>query len=227
MALREWAHLQAEHYQTVGDENRFAQMMFVRAKVTNSAADKWPQLVGDGMVSLAQAAIPIGQADLAIQCLNGVRLDLAMYVESIDDPKLPGYEAKAATYWLQQACTELCKIHPEDEETQQLLAAVTKLRTERNLPPIPSTPRLGPLARTYLDRIPWLSIVIKDLHTNKLESDDELIAYFCQRYGVVSWDVEFYISAIGSYHARKMLEGMQISYDESHEEVFAAIDYQE
>lgn len=226
MALREWAHLLALHYESVDDSKQFAQMMFVRAKITNAAASQSPHLVGDGMVTFARAAYPIGQTDLALQCLNGVQLDLQMYADRIDDPELPRYEVKAATYWLEQAYHELCGQHPEDEEAKQRLQAVVKLREDRSLPPIPSTPQLGPIVRTYLDRIPWLSMVIKDVHTSQLESDDELIAEICQRYGVISWDVEFYISAIGSYHAHKLLAGMQMTYDQAHEEVFAAIEYE-
>ncbi len=54
-----------------------------------------------------------------------------------------------------------------------------------------------------------------------------LMASICQRFGCSSRDVEFYLSALGSYFvARPMLESVATSrYDDAHEEVFAAIEY--
>jgi hypothetical protein len=80
-----------------------------------------------------------------------------------------------------------------------------------------------------LDRIPYLARIVHDLQTTYNEDRrDESIAAICARYGCSSRDVEFYISAIGSYYIRNtILAGAHMTYDEHHQKVFDAIDYLE
>lgn len=224
-ALREWAHLFAEHFRSMDDAARFAQMMFVRAKITNAALATWPHLVGDAMVSAGRAIEAYGKMEMAEQFYNGVRLDMGYAVDRIDDPNLPEFELHSALYWFEQACEEYARLHPEDRTAEEQLRRARTVRRERQLREFPAAPRFGPIARTYLDRIAWLALVIEDLQ--RLD-DHSNITMICQRFGCGSSDVEFYISAMGSYFgARPVLEplGVTMMYDEAHQEVFEAIEH--
>ncbi len=223
-ALREWAHLMAEHFEALGDTPRHAQMMFIRAKVTNVIFNSWPNLVGDAMVSAARVIEAFGKVDMAQQMYHGVRMDLGYTVDRIDDPSLPEFELHGALYWFEQACLEGARLDPDDETIANQLKQVQALRSERNLPDYPATPRFGPIARTYLDRIPWLALATEDLHGG----DESNISAVCRRFGCSSGEVDFYISAMGSYFgARPMLEplGVTMMYEDAHQEVFDAIEY--
>ena len=59
-----------------------------------------------------------------------------------------------------------------------------------------------------------------------LAGEGQNVPAVCQRYGCLSREVTFYLSAMGSYVIRDtILRGVQSYYDEAHEEVFAALDY--
>src|SRR5262249_34136393 len=104
IAVREWAHLLAGYYQAAGLIGPAAEMLMVRARVTNSTLSAWPHLVCSAMIDLALALEPIEKVEMAINCCNGVRMDLHYLVDRIDDPRLPEFEKVAALYWLQRAC---------------------------------------------------------------------------------------------------------------------------
>jgi hypothetical protein len=221
VALREWAHLLAGYYQAAGLVGPNAEMLMVRARVTNSTLSAWPHLVGSAMIDLALALEPIAQVDLAINCCDGVRRDLHYLVDRIDDPALPEFEKVAALYWLQRACEEFCRLVPADPNAAHQLQTVRDLRQERGYPDAVSAPRFGPIAKTYLAKTPYLALIIRDLQANS-----ESVPAICQRYGCPSRDVTFYLSAMGSYVIRDtILRGFQVDYDEVHREVFAAMDY--
>lgn len=61
---------------------------------------------------------------------------------------------------------------------------------------------------------------------NQKIPQDELVATLSGAWAIPAEDVEFYLSAIGSYNIRAMMAGtkMQISYDRPHREVFRALD---
>jgi hypothetical protein len=225
IAVREWAHLFAGYYKTKGVPNYEAEMLMIRARATNTTLSSWAHLVGAAMVDIALALEGIGNAEMAKRCYHGVRMDLRYLIKR--DDVYPQFERACALYWLQRACEDRTRLLPDDEDAKIDLRAVRKLRKDRGLPDAASEPRFGPIARTYLDRIPYLALIIRDINPNyDDEREDESVAAVCNRYGCLSTDVEFYVSAIGSYHLRRgMLAGVHAIYDEAHEEVFAAIDY--
>lgn len=221
IAMREWAHLLAGYYQAAGLIGPTAEMLMVRARVTNGTLSVWPHLVGPAMIDLAIALELIEKVEMAINCYNGVRMDLSYLVDRIDNPSFPEFEKVAALYWLHRACEEFCRLVPTDTEATHQLQRVHDLRKERGYPDDISAPRFGPIAKTYLDKTPYLALIIRDLQENS-----ENVAVICQRYGCPSLDVDFYLSAMGSYIIRDtILRDVQTYYDEAHHEVFAAIDY--
>ncbi len=221
IALREWAHLLAGYYHAAGSITESAEMLLVRARITNCSLNHWPNLVGPAMIDLALALESIGNLDMAIKCYGGVRADLQYLIDRVDDPALPEVEKIVALYWLQRACEEYCRLVPTDPDAPAELRRIWTLREERGFPDAVSAPRFGPIAETYLDRIPYLALIIRDL-----ENSSESISAICQRYGCLSSDVDFYLSAIGSYSIRgTILRGIQTYYDDAHEEVFAAMEY--
>jgi hypothetical protein len=228
IAMREWAHLFAGYYRAIGKPSYEAELLMVRARATNNTLSSWPHLVGAAMVDAARSLEQFGKVDMMTRCFTGVRLDLRYLIARVDDPKFPEFPKVSALYWLEQACAELARFTPTDAEAISDLDQVRALRKERNYPDAVSAPRFGPIAQTYLDRIPYLACIIRDINTNleKDQHDDESVFALCQRYGCGVDDVEFYISAIGSYYIRgTILAGVHSVYDEPHEEVFAAIDY--
>jgi hypothetical protein len=221
VAMREWAHLLAGYYQSAGLIGPAAEMLMVRARVTNCTLSAWPHLVGAAMIDIALALEPIGRVDMAINCCNGVRMDLAYLVEHVDDPRFPEFEKVTALYWLQRACEAFCRLVPDDPGAAQQLQQVRDLRKERGYPDAVTAPRFGPIARTYLEKTPYLALILRDLQANS-----ENVAANCQRYGCPSGQVDFYLSAMGSYVIRDtVLRGARTFYDEAHQEVFAALDY--
>jgi hypothetical protein len=227
LAVREWAHLFAGHYKALGVPEYEAELLMIRARATNTTLSSWAHLVGAAMVGIARALEPLGKVDLATRCYHGVRLDLRYLLTRHD--VYPQTETAWALYWLQRACEERTRLVPDDVDARTDLQAVRKLRQEQGLPDAPDDPRFGPIARTYLDRVPYLACIVRDLKaTDNRDRPDESTAAICARYGCLSTDVEFYVSAIGSYYLRRtVLAGVTAFYDEHHEEVFAAIDYLE
>jgi hypothetical protein len=221
VAMREWAHLLAGYCQAAGRTGPAAEMLMVRARVTNCTLSAWPHLVGSAMIDIAIALEPLGKVEMAINCCKGVRMDLNYLVDRVDDPALPQFEKLAALYWLQRACEEYCRLVPADSKASQQLQRVRDLRKERGHSDAPSAPRFGPIARTYLAKTPYLALILRDLQAN---SED--VPAICQRYGCRSREVDFYLSAMGSYVIRDtILRGAQTYYDDAHEEVFAALDH--
>lgn len=226
VALREWAHLLAGYYKATGVPAYEAEMLMVRARVTNTTLSVWAHLVGAAMVEIARALEPLGNVKMAAQCYHGVRMDLR-YLLTREDA-YPDHERGVALYWLQQACEARLRLIPDDKGAQADLREVRELRERRGFRDAASAPRFGPIARTYLDRIPYLALIIRDVHaTYGPDRPDENGAAICDRYGCLMTDVEFYSSAIGSYGARRLLAGVHMIYDAAHEEVFAAIEYLE
>ncbi len=173
------------------------------------------------MIDIALALEPLKNVELAINCCNGVRMDLHYLVDRIDDPRLPEFEKVAALYWLQRACEQFCRLAPADANAAHQLQRVRDLRQARGYPDAVSEPRFGPIARTYLNRTPYLALILRDLQANNGN-----VSAICQRYGCPSRDVDFYLSAMGSYVIRDtILRGVRTFYDEAHQEVFAALDY--
>jgi hypothetical protein len=221
IALREWAHLLAEYYQAAGRAGPRAEMLLIRARVTNCTLSSWPHLVGQAMIEVALALEPVGHMEMALNCCKGVRMDLHYLVDRIDDPAFPEFEKVVALYWLQRACEEFFRLAPGDADAASELQRVRTLRTERGHADAVSAPRFGPIARTYLAPTPYLALILRDLLENGGNVPD-----ICQRYGCLSTNVDFYLSAMGSYEIRDtVLRGVQSFYDEAHQEVFAAMDH--
>jgi hypothetical protein len=221
IAMREWAHLLAGYYQAANRAGHAAELMVIRARVTNGSISAWPHLVGPAMIEAALALEPIGQVEMAINCCKGVRMDLQYIADRVDDPRFPEFEKVSALYWLQRACEEFCRLVPADANAAQQLQKVRELRKQRSYPDAVSAPRFGPIAKTYLAKTPYLALILREL-----QADGASVPAICQRYGCPSRDVEFYQSAMGSYVIRDtILQGVQTHYDDPHMEVFAAMDY--
>ncbi len=227
IAMREWAHLLADYYQDAGMTLHAGEMLMIRARVTNCTLSSWPHLVGSAMVDVALALEAIGNVDLAARCFNGVRMDLRYLIDRIDDPAFPEFEKVAAIFWLQRACEGFCRLVPGDADAARELQIVRDLRRERSYPDMVSAPRFGPIARTYLAATPYLALIIRALEEGyDPDRHSETVAAICKRFGCPSRDVDFYLSAMGSYQVRNtILRGARMFYDDAHEEVFAAIDY--
>lgn len=227
IAMREWAHLLAGYYQAAGAIHRNAEMLLVRARLTNRTLSSQPHLVGSTMTDVAIALESIGNIDLALNCYKCVRMDLAYLVDRIDDPAFPEFEKVSALYWLQRAGEEFHRLVPNDGNATRELQKVRKLRQERGYPDAVSVPRFGPIAKTYLEKTSFLALIIRDLEESyDPNRHDESVSAICQRYGCLSGDADFYLSAMGSYVIRDtILRGARCYYDNTHQEVFAAIDY--
>jgi hypothetical protein len=227
IALREWAHLLAEYYRDLGVQTHWAEMLMVRARVTNCTLSGWPNLVGAAMVDVALAVEPLGKQELTVQCCNGVRMDLRYLIDRVDDPSLPEFEKISALYWLQQACAEVARIQPGDASAKEDLETVRALRQARQYRDTPSAPRLGPIARTYLADTPYLALILRNLQESYDASrHDDCVAAICARFGCPATDVDFYLSAMGSHAIRDtVLRGVRTFYDDAHQRVFAAIEY--
>jgi len=227
IAMREWAHLLSGYYQATGKQAHATELLLCRARATNGTLSSWPNLVGAAMVDAARGLEAVGKGERTPQFYTGVRLDLRYLIDRVDDENLPEFEKITALYWLQQACEELVRLTPDDADAKSDLKRVRKLRKDRGHPDAALTPRFGPIAQTYLERIPYLACIIRDINTNFDEDKhDESVYALCHRHGCGVDELEFYISAIGSYHIRgTLLAGVHTMYDEAHEEVFAAIEY--
>lgn len=225
IAMREWVHLFARYYKARGSLAHETELLMIRARATNTTLGRWPHLVGEAMVEVALALEPLGRVEMATQCYEGVHLDLRYLIKK--HQSYPQYETGRALFWLQRACEERTRLVPDDEDAKSDLEDVRTLRQERKFPDVISEPHFGAIARTYLDRIPHLALIVRDITTTHNEDQpDASVAAICARHGCLSTDVEFYISAIGSYYIRNgILAGVMANYDEHFEEVFAAIDY--
>ncbi|KJH69765.1 hypothetical protein [Aliterella atlantica] len=228
IAMREWAHLFAGYYQAAGTTiYHNAEMLMVRARVTNRTLSSCPHLVGSAMIDVALALESVGKIDMAINCYNGIRMDLAYLIKRIDDPAFSEFEKVSALYWLQRACEEFHRLVPNDASATYELQKVRKLRQERGYPNAVSVPRFGPIAKTYLPKTPFLALILRALEESyDPNRHSESVSAICQRYGCLSSDVDFYLSAMDSYVIRNtILRDVQSYYDDAHQEVFAAIDY--
>lgn len=222
IAMREWAHVLSGYFKAEREAGHATELLMIRARVTNSTLSGWPNLVGAAMVEIALALEPLGNLDMAKQCYEGVRLDLRYLIQR--HQSYPSFQAGCALYWLQRACEARLRLVPDDKDAQADLEGARKVRQERGDPDAISAPRFGPIARTYLDRIPYLACIIRDMEN--CGSPEECVATICERYGCVPNEVEFYMSAHGSYHqVRQILAGVNLMYDDAHKEVFAAIEY--
>jgi hypothetical protein len=225
VATREWAHLFAGYYRDRGVPAYEAELLMIRARATNQTLSIWAHLVGAAMVDIARALEGLGRAEMAAQCYHGVRLDLRYLLKRPN--VFPEHETGCALYWLQRACEERIRLVPDDNLAKADLFEVREQRRAKNLPDATSAPRFGPIARTYLDRTPYLARLLRDLQaTDDEDREAESVVAICDRYGCLSTEVEFYVSAIGSYYLRRgVLAGVHATYDEAHEEVFAALDH--
>jgi hypothetical protein len=225
IAMREWAHLFAGYYRDRGVPAYEAELLMIRARATNQTLSIWAHLVGAAMVDVARALEGLGRVEMAMQCYHGVRLDLRYLLKRPN--VFPEHETGCALYWLQRACEERIRLVPDDDLAKADLFEVREQRRAKGPPDATSAPRFGPIARTYLGRTPYLARLLRDLQaTYDEDREKESVAAVCDRYGCLSTDVEFYVSAIGSYHLRRgVLAGVHATYDEAHQEVFAALDY--
>jgi len=224
LALREWAYLFCDYYKPKGNPLYVVQLLGVRMKVSH-ALSLLPHLVSETTCTLGTGAEASGDVTMAIKCYRAVHDDLRYLVTRY--AKFPRTEVAFALYWYQYAIEQLARLKPGDTDIKSDLQAVRKVRKKEGFPEAPSLPRFGPIAQTYLERVPYLALVVRDIQTNYDEDQhDASAAALCGRYGCSSDELRFYRSAIGSYHVRRtVLAGTHTMYDDDHEEVFAAIDY--
>jgi hypothetical protein len=224
-AMREWAHHYANYYRTKGMPGHEAELFVIRARATNTTLCEWPYLVGPGMIDAARAFESIGRPEVAAQYYHAVRADLRYFLTRPEKEDAV-YEAAAALYWLERACTERLRLAPDDADTKKDLDAVRQRRRAPHFPDPVSEPRFGPIARIYLDDTPYLALVLRDLigrgHQNL---SPETVAAVCARYGCESGRVGFYAHAIESDLHHGPLRGVHVLGDEAHMQVYAAMNY--
>jgi hypothetical protein len=225
-ALREWAHLLAGHFGETGDSIRQAEMLYIRAAATSSALVCCPHLVGPAYLEMGLAAESLGDVEMAERCCDSVRKDLRYLLDRPDGHEGLCFEDVSTLYWLQRSCEELRRLAPSHPDAARDLERVVQIRTKRGDPDDVSEPRFGPIARTYLGKARFLVLVLRDfLERYDPTRHGECVAATCRRYGCNSNHVEFYHYAIGSYHLRQtVLSGVIMRYDESFQEVFAALE---
>lgn len=228
-ALREWASVLATRFETLRDAERIGQVHFIRCKITNSVFGEYPDLVGDAMVTVADAAQRTHRADLTKHFCAAVRDDLIQLVNLTNDPSLPKLEVQIALYWLQKACLHLVDLDAGDELATMQLRQVIAARGESVEQAFSSDVRYGPIARTYLSNQDWLYHVINDMiaRMDRNENSDSIVRHCYFHWGCPSSESLFYLSAIGSYFGAKPLLdgiGVQTEYSQAHKDVFAAIE---
>jgi hypothetical protein len=225
-ALREWAHLLAEHFGGIGDCVRQAEMLSARAAATGSALVYCPNLVGPAFLEMGLVAESLGDVEMAKSCCDSVRKDLRYVLDRPDGHDRLSFEEISTLYWLQRSCEELRRLAPGHPEAGRDLQRVVEIRTKRGDPDDVSEPRFGPIARTYLGKDRFLVLVLRDfLERYDPSRHGECVAATCRRFGYSSNYVEFCHYAIGSYQLRQsVLSGVIMRYDESFQEVFAALD---
>ena len=223
VAMREWSSLLAKVYQNKKQNDHAAQMLLLRAQLTNIFFDRQPWLVGDGMVSLASSAIKAGNKDLAHQCCGGVCADLAPMLDYLDDDNFPQPEVVVSLYWLQRAAKLMGELDPGHSQSKQLFTKVGTIRRDRKFPDFPSVIRLGPIAESFLDRKTYLAHTLARV----MKYPEEQVNFkMLQNWGTGSNETAFYLSAIGSHlDVAPILAGVQTSYDQPHQEVFEALDH--
>jgi hypothetical protein len=225
-ALREWAHLLAGHFGGMGDSVRQAEMLYARAAATTSVLICCPHLVGPAYLEMGLAAESLGDVEMAKRCCDSVRKDLRYLLDRPDAHDRLCFEEFSTLYWLQRSCEELRRLAPGHPEAARDLERVVEIRTKRDGPDDVSEPRFGPIAWTYLGKDRFLVLVLRDfLERYDPSRHEECVAAIWRRYGCSSNRVEFYHYAIGSYHLQQtVLSGVITRYDESFQEVFAALD---
>jgi hypothetical protein len=225
-AFREWAHLLAKHFGGTGDSVRQAEMLDIRAAATTSALISCPHLVGPAYLEMGLAAEWQGDVEMAKGCYDAVRKDLRYLLDRPDGYEGLRFEEVSTLYWLERSCEELRRLAPGHSEATRDLERVVEIRTKRGDPDDVSEPRLGPIARTYLGKDRFLVLVLRDfLERYDPTRHGECVAAICRRHGFSSNYVEFCHYAIGSYQLRQtVLSGVIMRYDESFQEVFAALD---
>jgi hypothetical protein len=225
-ALREWAHLLAGHFGGIGDSVRQAEMLQARAAATGAALVCAPHLVGPAYLEMGLAAESRGDVEMAKLCCDSVRKDLRYLLDRPEGHEGLCFEDVSTLYWLERACEELRRLAPGHTEAARDLARVVEIRIKRGDPDEVSEPRFGPIARTYLGKDRFLVVVLRDfLERYDPSRHGECVAAICRRYGCSTNYVEFCHYAIGSYHLREtVLAGVIMNYDESFQEVFAALD---
>ena len=149
-ALREWAHLLAEHFGGIGDCVRQAEMP-ARAYDAGSALVYCPNLVGPAFLEMGLVAESLGDVEMAKSCCDSVRKDLRYVLDRPDGHDRLSFEEISTLYWLQRSCEELRRLAPGHPEAGRDLQRVVEIRTKRGDPDDVSEPRFGPIA-AYLGK---------------------------------------------------------------------------
>ncbi len=225
-ALREISDLLFLFYGLEGNENPEKQGYYRKlcTAVTTENMTHWPNLVGAAVVRYGNWLLSQGDADEADKMYQNVILDLEYLIDSIDDPALPQAEKMIALWWLREAYRRKLKLHPQDKSLDEKYELVHQLLLDRDSADIALQPRIGRIFNIYKSEEEYLALIVKDI-TTMTDFGDKGKREIVHKYGVTTNDVEFYLSAIGSYSARDMLNssGVKTIYDEDHEKVFAAI----
>ncbi len=108
-AVREWAYFMAEYFNRKQDKEHELQMLFIRAKVTNSIMSHYYHLVGPAMVDLGFCCIKNNLPEKAENFFNAVILDFDWLLEEYADSK-PDDEDLVAIGSLKNAFEGMLKI---------------------------------------------------------------------------------------------------------------------
>lgn len=189
--------------------------------VTTQLMTHWPNLVGCTVVRYGAWFEAQGNAAKASEMYTNVILDLEYLIERVDDEELPLAEKLTALWWLKEAYAAKFRLHPDNTQLDKQCRRVTRLLNERGVTQVSLLPRLGLICNAVVSEHEQLVNILRDIKTCEQDQNSCTIM-IVHKYGVLSDDVDFYYSAIGSYAARDILHGATMLYDDAHEKVFAA-----
>ncbi len=226
-ALRELSDVLFLFYSLPDNINPGLQDYYRRVCTTTTTQNMthWPNLVGAAVVRYGDWLSSQDDTSGAESMYQNVILDLEYIVERIDDPDLPQAEKMIALWWLKEACWKKLKINPLDQALNEQHRSLETLLQGRDCTEVPLMPRLGQIVCLYQSEQTFLTSIIQNIMALQ-EFNDGTVRDVVHKYGVTTYEVSFYFSAIESYSAKGFFEssGVNMDYDDDHEKVFAAIE---
>lgn len=205
------------------------QLRVAHAQATACRFRARPGLVGETFLALGKSALAIGNQAMALQCFSSVRRDMKTNCHN-QLPQNLRFEKAAIWYWYQQACQALLDIHSNDDskateirsELEQMQRQVGHLEPFTPHPPC-GLPMVGPIAATYLGRLPYLARLLEEVQNSK---SDDMLAAVCAKYDYCH-DIDTYLFAIDRYYnVLPILAGLAIStYEPNVQEALDALEY--
>ncbi len=131
-AVTEWAYFMAEYFNRKLDKERELQMLFIRAKVTNSVMSHYHHLVGPAMVDLGFSCLENNLPEKAEEFFNAVILDFEWLIEEyINSKTRPENEDSVALDSLKKAYEGMLRIR-KDKGIKSKLNDIDRLNLHEN-----------------------------------------------------------------------------------------------